>query len=373
MASNKAKLKKERNRVWGWPLAAASVTSIIFVARGGSFGTLPMLTEAALAATGGFLLAVATVMRKEARAGKPVRKNKAKRSVQVELNESDINVLRSELTALRASLKDYIAAKRAEGVKIHGAIVDLNNDVASLKETDPAEKLRPQLQVIAQKFGELSDVRRIVQTLSGKMKRVEALAGQVAEVEARIQKQSKTGDNSAVQGWNNWMGKVRRELSGMWKQVGTELRQDVIRETEEHVDRQIDEVLERKLAKRRSLRESERASIINEVRSEISGRVNARVERLFQGANVSSVVSQMANAQEERIKTMNSRMATMASEMAKLQTQISKMQEGVPAERGISVVLEEEGNYLNKRAKGLSARVGRLLSFNRRDGEREAA
>lgn len=181
-----ARIFDDRNRLWSLPLLAGASALAVSMARTPDGGGLQTLLEASIATGIAFVLTAAWTVVADWRAGMPRVPSRAEQQAHIEISQRNIEVLRMELRTLEDGLKNYLAAKKAETEKIQGDIKDLNNDVVLLKGKDPVEALRPQLSAIADKFGELAGVRAVVANLSSKVRSVEALAGQVREVEARL-------------------------------------------------------------------------------------------------------------------------------------------------------------------------------------------
>lgn len=202
----------------------------------------------------------------------------------LELSSAKIEELRAELMVLRTTLNTYIDDKRRETDSIRGAIVDLNNDVSRLKDMDPSSELRPQLEMIAAKFGELAGMRQVVRTLSSKVRTVEHLAAQVCEVESRMT--ASNHDGTIPDGWVNWYEKVQREIAEVHDVIGQKVQEQVKGEVTRLLERwreedslSDDELVSVSVTDYSSARSSGRMTKVSARVSESASRTSERIER----------------------------------------------------------------------------------------------
>lgn len=276
------------NRLWSIPVISAGAACAAFAARAGQGGTPRMVVEAMVAGGLGFLIAAAwtTVETSKGKARKTSLR--AEELLETRQSRRDVEALRTEILALEGGLHCYLDAKKQEGVKLRNAIIDLNNDVARLKDESPVQQLKPQLEAIAEKFGELSSVRQAVGKLSIKMRRVEAIGQQVAEAEARISSNAarpeETGeDRQAIARLREEFGKLKVELSGELKRDLSAVIEQTVTEQTRKVDEKVDAALAAKAGADPVAQSIEIDEVVDRVYANLDELIDGRVDALVKG------------------------------------------------------------------------------------------
>ena len=302
-------LATARRKLWLYPILGGLAGVAWHAFSASSVVAEVMLGQAGIGLVTGFAIGSVKYGISQRNAGRSARRSRVHHKIQVELNSSEISMVRSELTALRKGLKDYLASKKVESDKIRSSIIDLNNDVARIKERDPREELEPQLKAIADKFGELAGVRNSVRKISRKMARVEGLAQQVAEVEGRLAAKSKA-ESTVRRGWANWFSKVKGEVDSMWSEVGQQIQHQV--ETS--------------------------------MKSQVSQRIKAQLSD--NNAKTVNLLKRMAKHQESQFNAFESQIGNMSQTIESLNKQILELE----AERAEMLAeRESKGNVISRK------------------------
>lgn len=221
-----------RHRIWSLPMIGGGMwlAARLGISQDSVDLARASLESSAAAGVGLLVSFMANVIQDNARRKMAIVSANADRIRKLELTHTHVEEVRAELICLKQALTDFIQSKQTDTRKIRNSIVDLNNDIARLKDQDPSNELRPQLEAIARKFGELAGVRQVVKTLSSKVRKVESLAAQVYEVEGRIK--HKDADQ-VPEGWKNWYSRVQREIEAVHSvidsQVTTKVKSEVSR------------------------------------------------------------------------------------------------------------------------------------------------
>ncbi len=225
MSRGRKNILSHRSRLFAVPMLAAGAAFAFFELRHGIGGPIRQAVEVIAAGGAGFLLAAAWTWFEDApareggRGGKSRKQFIAAEQIQITENQREIWALREEIKKLEGGLHVYLRDKKNEGQRLRDAILDLNHDVTKLKDTSPVDALKPQLESIASKFGELAGVRQVVTRLSSKVRRVEDLAAQVASAEARVREAAEAG----VSHQEDDLDALKRELKSLKGEMGSDL------------------------------------------------------------------------------------------------------------------------------------------------------
>jgi len=306
MSRGSKNILSHRHRLYVVPLLAVGAAYAFFELRTGIGGTPRLAVEMVAAGGLGFLLAAAWTWFEDApareggRGGKHRKPFIAGEQIQITENQREIWALREEIRQLEGGLHTYLRDKKNEGQRLRDAILDLNHDVTRLKDTSPVDALKPQLETIASKFGELAGVRQVVSRLSSKVRRVEDLAAQVAGAEARVKQAAADGvsqddDLSALRKeLKSLKGEMGGDLSAVLEAHNTALKEEV-GQLQQKVGEKVDQAVRDANANfssrvRAAVQPVDIEDVVDKVHASLDELIESRVQALITGLRrVSSV------------------------------------------------------------------------------------
>jgi|GEM_PF-6583077 len=178
-------LLNARNRFWLLPLAGAGGVALAQYTQNAGFHLQAGL-RVSLAGGAGFLAAVTWTLIEDGLRSRKRKPTTEQLAEGIEEQNDQLRTVREGLGELEDRFSEFLAKHEVDSNRLDNSLLDLNHDVATMRNRNPSDELRPQLKAIADKFGELAGVRAVVANLSSKVRKVEGLAGQIKLVEKRI-------------------------------------------------------------------------------------------------------------------------------------------------------------------------------------------
>lgn len=297
---NALSLFNDRNRLWSIPLLAGTAGAAFFALRGGDGPLMRCVFETVVAAAIGFVLTAAWTLAQDLFARLPFAPSRIRQQEQLDTQQHLLTGVQQELRGLEYGLQEYLTAKKAEGQALNDRILDIENDITLLKDDDPAEELREQLSLIADKFGELAGVRAAVGQLSGKVKFIEDVARQVQETQTSIAEAEKGSE---------WFSAIESQMAA--------LREDLRRDL---------------------LADAQGGDMVASLRDKFEAQVSDGVREMLAGMDVAKVAELVSVAQDERYANLERRMIKMSKGMEALQARLEELRFSAGEDSGIASV-----------------------------------
>ncbi|MCK6439489.1 MAG: hypothetical protein L6Q71_04735 [Planctomycetes bacterium] len=308
------KLCDDRNRLWSFPLVAALVALAATVVRTGHDPALRVFVEMAVSAGAAFVLTAGWMLVQDLRTGWKKLPSRAEQYAELKVQGGMIAIVHEELRSLEAGLQEYLVAKKTEGLKFRDQIMDLENDVARIKASDPTMALKGQLSLIADKFGELAGVRAMVNKIAGKLDTVEKLARQAEDAHVRLAQRgwsAAADDGSKPQ---DWFASIEARIEAVRAEVSA----------------------------------AQKVDVMAEVRAMLDEKVSAGVKELLAGMDEAKLAELMVSGQDEKFKGIDKRMTKMSKTIDGLQKALENLRWAGGEDNGIpSIYRTVQGLAMN--------------------------